>query len=251
MSKIYIKKPDEIKFMQEIGAILAEIVDKVGGKIAPDISPKELEHFAIDLCRKYKVNTSCKGYKGYPSAICIGVNDNAVHNVPNKRRFKNGDIVTVDMVIDKNGWFVDHARTFIVGKTDDNGYLLVEATKMARDLAIKQAVVGNTIGDIGFTIESIVKEYGFNVLRDMIGHGIGRKMHEEPAVPCFGKKGHGVVLKEGMVFTIEPMVAEYKPDLETGKDGWSTRLKDGGRFAMFEHTIAVTKNGPLILTEKS
>ncbi len=251
MGRIKLKNQEEIELMRDLGGILATIVDEVSKLIRIGNSPKDLEKFVIDLCKKYDVNPSCKGYFGYPGYICVGINSQSVHCVPSKQKFKFGDIVTVDMVIDRNGWFVDHARTFIVGETDTRGELLVKVTYDALFNAIKKARIGNTIGDIGFEIEKTVKRHNFNVLRNMVGHGIGRDMHEEPMVPCFGRKKEGIELKEGMVFTIEPMVVENLPEIITKQDGWSTFVKDGGRFAMFEHTIAITKDGAIVLTKKN
>ncbi|MBD3280241.1 type I methionyl aminopeptidase [Candidatus Dojkabacteria bacterium] len=247
---IILKTPQEIEKMKELGRILAEIVDNLYELADEGLSPVILEERALDLCREFEVNASCKGYQGYPAATCIGINDQSVHNAPSRQVFKIGDIVTIDMVIDKDGWFVDHARTKIIGQTDKRGEELTQIAKEALDRSVKQVKVGSTIGDIGETIESTAQSAGFSVLKNFVGHGIGKSIHEDPKVPCFGQKGKGEKLGKGMVFTIEPMIAEFGSQISMGKDGWSTKLKDGGRFAMFEHTVALSENGVEILTKK-
>lgn len=248
--RLKIKTPQEIEKMRNLGRILAAIVDSLAQDVKPGANLLDLEKKAQELCSLYNVNPSCMGYSGYPNAICIGVNEQAVHCIPKDRIVKEGDIVTVDMVIDKDGWFVDHATTVAVGRIDKRGNLLVNTAYEAREKAIEQAVIGKTTGDLGEIMESTAKKNGFNVLREMIGHGIGRNMHEFPPVPCYGKPGEGEELVEGMVITIEPMIVEGSPKLEISSDGWSSRTKDKGRFAMFEHTVAITKQGPLVLTTK-
>ncbi len=248
--KLTIKSPQEIEKMRELGKILAAIVDNLAQNIVPNTNLLDLEDKAQQLCSLYKVNPSCVGYNNYPNAICVGVNEQAVHCIPQDRKVKAGDIVTIDMVIDRDGWFVDHAVTLLVGNSDKGAELLVNTAYKAMELAIEKAVIDNTTGDLGYTMESAATEQGFSVLREMIGHGIGRAMHEFPPVPCYGKPGEGVGLVEGMVITIEPMITEHNPDLEVASDGWSTKTKDGGRFAMFEHTVAITKSGPFVLTRQ-
>lgn len=247
---IVLKTTREIRRMREVGEILAEIVEELATKVKAGSSPKQIDNYAEKLCKKYNVNPSCKGYSGYPSATCIGINSQTVHCIPTEKKIKEGDIVTLDMVIDKDGWFADHAVTLGVGKIDSKAMDLIETTKEALYNAIEVAKPGNTIGDIGAMIENTAKSAGFDVLKEMVGHGIGRQMHEEPVVPCFGNPGTGEVITEGMVFTIEPMITEYGSRIRIESDGWSTRTEDSGRFAMFEHTVALTQDGVEILTKK-
>ncbi|MBN1331299.1 type I methionyl aminopeptidase [Candidatus Dojkabacteria bacterium] len=248
---IILKTPQQVEKMKELGSILAEIVANLYELVEVGNTPLDLEKRAIELCREFEVNPSCMGYMGYPAATCIGVNDQAVHNIPKDNKFKDGDIVTIDMVIDQDGWFVDHAVTKGIWNVDTKGRELIENTKKAMEKAISTVKAGKTIGDLGAAMEGIIKPLGFSVLRNYVGHGIGQEMHEEPKIPCFGTPGQGEELKEGMVFTIEPMVAEYEPDITLDSDGWSTRLTDGGRFAMFEHTVALNASGVEILTKRS
>jgi len=248
MTNIDKKTPEQIARMKELGHVLAVIVDELSKSVQAGTTPNEINKFAEALCKKNNVNPSCKGYRGYPAAVCVSINSQAVHCIPTDQTIKNGDIVSLDMVIDKDGWFADHAVTLPVGKVDKKTYDFINAAYEAREKAIDMVRIGNTIGDLGFTMESVAKRHKLNVLREMVGHGIGRAMHEAPSVPCFGKKGQGEELFAGMVITIEPMLTEGKPDLGMKDDGWSTYTLDGGRFAMFEHTVAVTENGPEILT---
>ncbi len=246
--RLKIKTRDDIKKMRLLGKIIAQILEETANFAVEGKTFKQVDKFAEDLCKKNKVNPSCKGYGGFPNTICIGKNDQAVHGIPDDTIILEGDIITIDIVIDKGGWFVDHALTKPVGNVDLRGLELIEATKEARAKAISMSIVGNTIGDLGFVMETVASKYGFDVLRNMVGHGIGKSMHEYPQIPCFGEPSSGLRLVEGMVYTIEPMVTEKKSDIKVENDGWTTRTKDGGRFAMFEHTIAVTKDGPEILT---
>jgi len=248
--QIFLKTPAEIEKMKSLGGILAEIVKNLYELAEEGKTPQDLEQRAIELCKMYDVNPSCKGYMGYPAATCIGINNQSVHNIPSSEILKSGDILTIDMVIDQNGWFVDHAVTKLIGNVDAKGKELVRNTKNAMENAIAEVKVGNTIGDLGAAMEGTVKPLGFSVLRNYVGHGIGRGIHEDPRIPCYGKNGTGTMLKEGMVFTIEPMVAEFGPEIVISDDGWSTNLKNGGRFAMFEHTVALTPSGVEILTKK-
>ena len=246
-----LKTSKQIERMAELGKIIAEIVKNLHDTADIGLSPQGLNQKAAALCKEFGVNPSCKGFQGYPAETCIGINSQAVHNIPSNMKFKDGDIVTIDIVIDRDGWFVDHAVTKMIGDVDQRGRELVESTQRALNEAIKQVKVGKTLGDIGAVVEGTVKPLGFNVLRNFVGHGIGQHIHEEPIVPCFGEQGKGKALVEGMVFTIEPMVAEFSAEIEIDKaDGWSTKLKDGGRFAMFEHTIALSSEGARILTKK-
>lgn len=249
-AKLKLKTPEEIATMRELGKVIAEILEKISDKAKSGVTLRSLDKYAQELCDKYEVNPSCKGYGGFPSVICAGRNDQAVHCIPDETKLEDGDILTIDIVIDRDGWFVDHATTLPIGQIDLAGKQLIDAAFNAREKAIALAVPGNTVGDLGYAMESTAKEAGCNVLYEMVGHGIGRGMHEYPSVPCFGERGEGIELVEGMVITIEPMLTEGSNKLITAKDGWSTRTIDKGRFAMFEHTLAITSDGPLVLTKK-
>lgn len=248
--RLKIKTAEEIEKMRKLGKVIADILEETSDFAVAGKTFIEIDKYAEDLCKKNKVNPSCKGYGGFPNTICIGKNDQAVHGIPNNTEIEDGDIVTIDLVIDRDGWFVDHALTKAIGEVDNQSTKLLEATQEARSKAIELSLIGNTIGDLGFMMENVALKHGFNVLKNMVGHGIGRHMHEYPQVPCFGDPGEGLQLIEGMVYTIEPMLTQKSSDIIVDEDGWTTRTEDGGRFAIFEHTIAVTADGPEILTTK-
>ena len=246
---IKIKTKQEIAKMVSGGSILANILQQLAELAKPGISTLEIDQLAEALCKKYNVLPAFKGYKGYGYTVCTGVDDVAVHGIPSKDEIlKVGEIVSIDMGIIHDGYYTDTATTVAIGEIDDNASRLLQTTKLALQRSIEVAIEGATVGDIGYTIENIALLAGFNVVTEMTGHGIGKNLHEEPYIPCFGQKGKGAVLKQGMTIAIEPMINEGLSDLVFEDDGWTTRTADGKRSAIFEHTIVVGKRSSKILT---
>lgn len=247
---------NKAKIMKRAGRILATIFKEIEKEIAPGIDVWVLEEKFLDLCKKYNVKPACKGYNGgvgtpFPTGLCISINDECVHCYPIKDTIlKEGDIIVVDTDIELDGYFVDGAFTKAVGNISEIKERLLNTTKLALQAGINQAKPGGMTGDISNAIQTVVEMAGFNVLRDYTGHGIGERMHQYPTIPCFGEKGSGVIIEPGMTFTIEPLVCTgSNVVISRGKDAWATKMKDGGFFAMFEHTILITEKGIEILTK--
>ncbi len=246
---IEIKTPEEIEKMKKSGRILRQALELMRDNAKPGITTKKLDEIAENFIRKQGAIPACKGYEGFPGTMCISVNDEVVHGIPGNRKLKDGDVVSFDSCVLLDGWYSDSAITVVVGKSRNaEDEKLVEATKEALYTGIEQAVVGNRVGDISSAVQNYIEKNGFSVVREYTGHGIGRHLHEEPAVPNYGKSGAGLILKEGMCIAIEPMVCAGGYKLYTAKDGWTAITVDHSNAAHFEHTIAITKNGPNILT---
>jgi len=244
-----IKKQKDINIMKEGGKILAKIMEEVSQMVRPGVSTDELNRAAEALVLNYKAEPAFKGYGGFPSALCASVNAEAiVHAVPTTAPLKEGDIVSLDLGIKYRGFYSDMAVTLPVGNVEPETMRLIKVTKKALRLGIKKARAGNTIGDVGNTVQRFIEYQGFGVVRDLCGHGIGRNLHEEPQVPNYGKRHKGDELKEGMVICIEPMVTMGDWRLIKTGDGFGFTTKDGSLSAHFEHTIEITKNGGKILT---
>lgn len=247
---IVLKSKREIEMMKEAGKVLASCHREISKLIKPGITTWDIEVFVEEYLKKHGATPEQKGYKGYKYATCASVNDEICHGFPRKTPLKEGDIVTIDMVVNLNGALADSAWTYAVGKISEENQKLLEVTKTALYKGIEQAVPGNRIGDIGHAIQTYVEQEGFSVVRDFIGHGIGSSIHEKPDVPHFGLPGKGPRIKEGMVFTIEPMVNVGKYLSKLDPNGWTARTIDGKNSAQYEHTIAITKDGPIILTDQ-
>ena len=254
---INIKSDKEILIMHEGGKILAEILKKLSEAVKPGITTNHLEELARELVLSYGVKPSFLGYDGYPAALCTSVNEEIVHGVPSERILKDGDLLKLDMGVLHNGFHTDSAITVLVGQVINittsqvvypQAQKLINVTKEALGVGISKAKVGNTIGDIGSAIQKYVEGSGLNVVRDLVGHGIGRKLHEPPQVLNYGEQGEGEELKAGMVIAIEPMVVTGSWKIKNGKDGFAFVTKDGGLAAHFEHTVAITSRGPIALT---
>ncbi|MEW5907822.1 MAG: type I methionyl aminopeptidase [Patescibacteria group bacterium] len=255
---IYIKTPKEIEIMKESGRLLADILYQVSAYTKAGMATIELNDKAEELVKKSGCNPSFKNYKGpdgkrpFPAVLCVSINDEVVHGIPSKERIlKSGDVVSIDLGIRYKNLHTDMAITFAVDaierlnkKTVD----MIEITQRALMAGIKTIKDGSFLGDIGFAIQSYVEARGFNVVKKLVGHGIGYSVHEEPDIPNFGKKGKGIQLKNGMTLAIEPMVTEENADVFLDKDGWTWKTKDGFLAAHFEHTVVVTKFGAEILT---
>lgn len=246
---IHIKKQKDINIMKEGGKILARIMDELSRKVKPGISTNELNRVSEGLVLDYKAEPAFKGYEGFPNALCTSVNAEAiVHAVPTDYILQDGDIVSLDLGIKYRGFYSDMAVTIPVGNVEYETMRLLKTTKKALKIGIKKARAGNTVGDVGNTIQRFVEYQGFGVVRDLCGHGIGRNLHEEPQVPNYGKRHKGQELKEGMVICIEPMVTMGDWRLIKTGDGFGWTTKDGSLSCHFEHTVAITKTGGKILT---
>jgi methionyl aminopeptidase len=247
---IVLKSEREIKMMYEAGRILASCHKEIKKNIRPGIRTLQINSFVENYLTRWGSIPEQRGYKGYPYAICASVNDEVCHGFPNNRVLKNGDIVTIDIVVNHNGALADSAWTYAVGNISYEASRLLKVTKASLYKGIEQAQVGNSVGDIGHAIQTYVEMEGLSVVRDFTGHGIGKDMHEDPAIPHYGKAGKGIKLKAGMVITIEPMVNLGLWQCKIDNNGWTASTIDGKLSAQYEHTVAITPKGPLILTEQ-
>lgn len=246
---ITIKTMEEIQLMREAGRLLAACHQEIAKMIRPGITGLEIDKFVEEYLAGHGATPEQKGYHGYPYATCASVNDVICHGFPSSNPFKDGDIVTIDMVVNLNGWLADSAWSYAVGNISPEAEHLLKVTKASLFKGIEKAVVGNRIGDISNAIQVYAESERLSVVRDFIGHGIGQEMHEEPQVPHYGPPGKGPRLKEGMVITIEPMLNIGGYRSKTDDDGWTARTFDGSLSAQYEHTIAITSEGPVILTQ--
>jgi len=228
--------------------MVAEILDLLAEQVKPGITTYELEAIAYAETLKRKAKAAFKGYCNYPSALCCSPNDQVVHGMPSKVPLKSGDILSLDFGILYDDFYGDAAITLPVGDVSDETKMLLQATEEALFAGISKAVSGNRLFDISHAIQAYVEQRGFSVVRDFVGHGIGRKLHEDPQIPNYGQPGTGIRLKPGMVLAIEPMINEKSYDVKVLEDGWTVVTCDGGLSAHFEHTVAITDNGPEILT---
>lgn len=246
---VILKSPDEIEKLRVSNAIVAEILEDIKEKVRPGITTGELDRQAEELARKRGVKPAFKGYRGYPYALCTSINDEVVHGMPSERKLREGDIVSIDFGVEYKGFFGDAAITVPVGNASAAAENLMRVTRESLFRAIDAARIGNRIGDISNAVQSHVEAAGYSVVRDFVGHGIGRKLHEEPQVPNYGVRGRGVVLKAGMVLAIEPMVNEGIYKVRVLNNGWTVVTQDGKLSAHFEHSVAITENGPYILSQ--
>ncbi|WP_297034201.1 type I methionyl aminopeptidase [uncultured Enorma sp.] len=246
---IKIKSPLEIEEMKKAGALSKMALRHVGAMVRPGVSTFELDQLAEQIIRMHGGTPAFKGYGGFPGSICASLNDAVVHGIPNPDVIlRDGDIISIDTGAIVDGWVGDNAWTFYVGTPAPEVQALCEVTRDCLVAGIEQAVPGNRIGDIGHAIQSLAESHGYGVLREYVGHGVGRVMHEEPNVPNYGKKGRGVLLEAGMVIAIEPMITLGTHRVSTGADGWIVTTNDHLPAAHYENTIAITNDGPVILT---
>jgi methionyl aminopeptidase len=245
---IPIKSKEELADMRKAGKILAVMLRKIQQFIRPGITTAQIEHLAQELADGQNVILAFKGYRGYPAAICTSVNEEIVHGIPGQRQLKDGDIVGIDLGINYRGLFCDAAITVPIGKVDARIKKLIDITRRSLSEGIREARPDNYLSDISYAIQSCVEGGGFSVVRQFVGHGIGRSLHEEPEIPNFGRPRQGPQLKSGMVLAIEPMVNMGGWESEILPDGWTAVTKDGLASAHFEHTVAITDGGPEILT---
>ena len=247
---IIVKTPEEIMKMKKAGEILAGVHREIKKMIKPGITTSQIDRFVEEYLEERGAYPEQKGYHGYPYAICASINDEICHGFPRDEKLDEGDIVSIDMVVRYDGWLADSAWSYAVGELSEEKKKLLQVTKESLYLGIEQAQVGNRLGDIGHAIQTHVEKNGFSVVRDFVGHGIGKDMHEDPQVPHYGKPGRGQRLVEGMVITIEPMVNMGEYGMQIDDNNWTARTKDKSASAQYEHTLAITKEGPIILTDQ-
>jgi methionyl aminopeptidase len=242
------KTPAEIDLMAQAGEILVKTMDLLAGKVRAGMTTGELDRAAERFIRSQGATPAFKGYRGFPGSICASPNEMVVHGIPGRFKLRRGDILSIDIGVVKDGWVADAARTFAVGEVNAVAAKLLDVTEGALFKAVEQARPGNRLGDVSHAVQEHVEAGGFSVVRSLVGHGIGRDMHEEPQIPNYGPPGRGVVLEEGMVLAIEPMVTVGRHMVRMGDDGWAIYSQDGSLAAHFEFTVAVTADGPRILT---
>lgn len=246
---IVLKSEDELRAMREAGRLVAKTHAVVQSAIRPGITTASLDALAEEYIRDHGALSAFKGYNGYPSNICVSINEEVVHGIPGSRTLKEGDIVSIDIGAVVNGFYGDMARTYPVGEVSAEAEQLIAVTKKALAKGVAAAVAGNRLSDIGHAVQSYVEAHNLSVVRDFVGHGIGRSMHEAPQIPNFGRPGRGPRLKPGMVLAIEPMVNIGGWEVIVLSDNWTVVTADGSLSAHFEDTVAVTEKGPLILTQ--
>ena len=247
-SRIHLKNKDQIARMRESGRLVADTLDMIEEHVKPGISTGELDAIAEAYLRKHGAIPSFKGYHGFTGTLCVSVNDEVVHGIPNGRVLKDGDIIAIDVGAVLNGWHGDATRTYAVGKIDPEAQRLMDVCYESLEAGIEAAKPGGKLTDISYAIEQRVVEDGFKVVRNLFGHGIGRQLHEAPSLPHYGPAGDGPELRPGLVITVEPMIVAGSNKVHTLADGWTIVTDDGSWSAQYEHTIAITDNGPEILT---
>lgn len=246
---VSLKTERELEKMHQACQAVAQILHEMSVRAVPGTSTGDLDAFAEKRCKDLGVKPAFKGYHGFPASVCISVNDEIVHGVPSARRLlREGDIVGLDFGAIYEGWYGDSARTVAVGQISADASQLIEVTKESLMKGIEQCYPGNRVYDIGHAVQKYVESFGYSVVREFVGHGIGRALHEEPSVPNFGTRGKGIPLQAGMVIAIEPMVNAGRPDVKILSDGWTAVTQDRSLSAHFEHTVAITENGPKIMT---
>lgn len=247
---IQFKTSEEIDAIGEAGRIIGKLLEELSRQVAPGVTTGQLDDFAEELIRSHKgALPAFKGLYGFPAALCTSVNEEVVHGIPSRKRIlEEGDVLTVDVGVKLDGWFADAARTYPVGNISGELQRLLDVTRQALDRGIELARPGNRLGDVGHAIQQVGEGAGFSVVRDLVGHGIGRSAHEEPQVPNFGRPATGPRIRAGLVVAIEPMFSAGSALVETLADGWTVVTRDRSGSAHFEHTVAVTDDGPRILT---
>jgi methionyl aminopeptidase len=245
---IICKSAAEIEKMRAASVLVAEVLAELAAMVAPGVSTLDLDAAAEKMVRDGGAEPAFKGYRGYPNTLCASANDQVIHGIPSKRPLVEGDIISLDMGVKLNGFFGDSAVTVPVGRVSDEAQRLLRVTEESLEKGIEQVRLGGRISDIGHAIQKHVEEHGFSVVREFVGHGIGASLHEEPQIANYGERGRGPRLAEGMTLAIEPMVNVGRPNVKMLADGWTAVTRDGSLSAHFEHTVAVTTSGPLVLT---
>lgn len=234
--------------MEVANRIVAEILEGVKEKVQPGIETRELDELAEEMCRQRRVKPAFKGYRGYPRSICVSVNEEVVHGIPGPRRLKAGDVVSLDFGVKYDGFYGDAAITVGVGEVGEKARALIAATEESLYAGIAQVKAGRRLSDISYAVQTVVEGAGFGVIREFVGHGIGRSLHEAPQIPNFGPPGQGPTMQVGMTFAIEPMTSMGSWQVRILQDGWTAITQDGSWAAHFEHSVALTENGVLILS---
>jgi methionyl aminopeptidase len=237
--------------MRAANALVADVLAELAAIVEPGVNTRDLDVIAERLVREGGAEPAFKGYRGYPATLCASINEQVVHGIPSGRQLLEGDIVSLDMGVKLNGFYGDSAVTVPVGRIGDDAQRLLAVTQEALERGITQVQIGGRISDIGHAVQEHVEKHGFSVVREFVGHGIGAALHEEPQIANYGEPGRGPRMAEGMVLAIEPMVNIGRPAVKVLADGWTAVTRDGSLSAHFEHTVAVTKHGPLILTMRT
>jgi len=245
---VYTRSPREVEKISRSCQIVADTLIMLEPHIIIGARVSDLDHMAEDFIRSQGARPAFKGYMGFPATLCVSIDDAVVHGIPGDDVLKDGQIVGVDCGAELDGYYGDHARTFSIGTVDAGKQKLMDVTRESLMKGIEQALPGNYVGDIGNAVQTCAESNGFSVVRELVGHGIGRALHEEPQIPNYGKAKHGYKLRSGMCIAIEPMINAGAKEVFTAKDGWTILTKDGQASAHFEHTIAITNNGPKILS---
>ena len=247
---IRIRSKKEIELIATSCQIVSDTLDMLSDHVKPGVKINDLDKMAEKFIINCDARPAFKGYMGFPATLCVSVDDEVVHGISNDRILKEGQIVGIDCGAEKDGYFGDHARTFSVGKITNDKQKLMDITHKSLMLGIAEASPDNFVSDIGYAIQSYVEKYGYSVVRELVGHGIGTELHEEPQIPNYGEPKQGYRLREGMCIAIEPMINLGSKEIKTDSDGWTIRTLDGQVSAHFEHTIAITSNGPKILSQR-
>jgi methionyl aminopeptidase len=245
---IVCKSAAEIEKMRRAARIVVQVLRETGGQARPGVTTLDLEKFVEKRVAELGAKPAFKGYRGYPCCLCASVNEQIIHGIPSTRRLQEGDILSLDLGVIVDRYIGDSALTVPIGEISESSKRLMRVTQEALELAIQKVRMGNRVGDISAAVEEYAVRNGYGVVREFVGHGVGRELHEEPQVPNYGRAGHGPLLKEGMVLAIEPMLTAGSPDLKVLDDQWTAVTLDGKFSAHFEHMVAVTRNGPDVLT---
>jgi len=245
---VILKSPAEIAIMKEAGRIVYDVHQELAKAIVPGVTTAELDHLAESLIRKAGGFPTFKGYHGFPASICASINEVVVHGIPGARKLREGDIIAIDLGVTYKGYVGDSAYTHPVGKISPEAQQLLDVTRVSLEKATERCYAGNRLGDLGSAVQHHVESHGLSIVRDYVGHGVGTSMHEEPQIPNWGTAGTGILLRAGMVLAIEPMVNVGTWEVKTLSDKWTVVTADGQNSAHFEHTVAITDSGPVILT---
>jgi len=248
---VHIRTQREIDLITASCQIVADTLELISEDIKPGATLIDIDLKAENYIRSQGARPAFKGYMGFPATLCVSVNDEVVHGIPNNRILEDGQIVGIDCGAEKEGYYGDHARTFAVGNISDDKRKLMEITQESLKKGIAAAIPDNYVSDIGHAIQSYVEDFGYSVVRELVGHGIGANLHEDPQIPNYGKPKQGYMLREGMCIAIEPMINQGVKEIKTDSDGWTVRTVDGADSAHFEHTVAITNDGPIILSQRS
>ncbi len=248
---IVCKSPDELGRMRDANQLVADVLTRLEAMVGPGVTTRELDSVAESHIREAGAVPAFKGYQGYPATLCASINEAVVHGIPSERPLEDGDIVSLDMGVVLDGYFGDSAVTLGVGRISNDAQSLLTVTREALDQAIDRVQVDGRVSDIGHAVQQHVEAHGFSIVREFVGHGIGTQLHEEPQIPNYGDPGRGPRLREGMVLAIEPMVNAGDPGVRVLEDGWTAVTRDGGLSAHFEHSVAVTADGPQVLSHRA